>query len=54
LSRSIAYQQAVNAFLQKYDLPHNAALAEQGQELLAQAEQTMSVEQQNLATTQIQ
>lgn len=37
LSTSTAYQQAVNAFLKKYNLPCDENLAEQGQELLEQA-----------------
>lgn len=52
LSKSLAYQQTVNAFLKKYDLPHDAALAEQGSELLAHAEQTLGADQQTIAVTQ--
>jgi hypothetical protein len=37
LSRSSAYQQAINAFLKKYGLPHNTALAQAGENLLDQA-----------------
>ncbi len=37
LSKSKTYQQAVNAFLKKYNLPHDEKLAEQGQELLEKA-----------------
>lgn len=43
LSRSQAYQQTVNAFLKKYDLPHDASLAEQGEESLLQAHEKLSV-----------
>ncbi len=37
LSKSQSYQQAVNAFLKKYNLPHDQKLAEQGKELLEKA-----------------
>jgi hypothetical protein len=37
LSKSLAYQQAVNAFLKKYNLPHDPQLAQQGEGLLEQA-----------------
>lgn len=37
LNRKQVFAQATNAFLAKYNLPHNAALAEQGKSLLADA-----------------
>jgi len=41
LSKSTTYQQVINAFLKKYNLPHNTLLAEQGLELLTDAEKTL-------------
>ena len=43
LSRSVDYQKTVNAFLKKYDLPHDYALAQAGENLLQQSLESLDL-----------